>query len=941
MLFISSQDLYLTPPPPPVGRFALSPPASLRLFSLSLSLSHIHTRTHARTHAHSHSTPPTHKYLPPPISPPPPPPPPRRPHLPSSAPPTLPMEAEVIRWRAARDEALAELSAGTPTNPLVERQEAHILRRELLEPHPSPPTPPPAATNGGRQLQREAIAAFAGCAALASAQRAAVPEQQLFGRAAQRAAERCAEPLEAQALLEADHRIAALRHHCQALKRDFLQPSNGPMATAPPATTEAEEDQIGMSIRAKQARRHAVAASLVATAFEADLRECDGAMNGKVERDPRRAPASDGLEYQRTTERASDGGNRDVDIRPRQARGLAEWRMRHAAAFTKLDSSPLMWREDSDELPLLGERAAAAPQLRNTSSPQSMHGGWCGAYGDTGQPGDCWPVGVTLRGPGMDGGVPRPHLDQVDEGVGAARARLAEAARMLNDSTPSVGAPHPRVAQRIASELREAQLARDRMRSEMAETRAAGTSANSHDAEDADAVLLAEMSASPEQYASGFERFQVHSPCMCTDETEDIRSRAPDGEARGGAVWRAAAEPWAGGGPSARTRPYDGMLDVASPTAQWRETAGDARSVAKMLRWQGGLGRGRCVPGGGREWAGTSEPAGVRRRGEPRGWYAGGSGLDTQLEVAARREQRHISAAARSRYGGEFAIPAPPRIHDGESHAGHTLPRAKSPSQPGGPLSARSPRCRLAAEECPPGHRAERAIGGGAREAGVWGGRRLRGGGLLKAWVHAEESETRAMDRLAEAMRALGAPPTLRPEVARLLGLHKPSRRTYYKIVAHLSTSDYGLRPGFYSMDGRIEFRLGQTTSIDGERAVGGSGEEGSGGFFVWPSVDGALSATLSPAARLFEAPRALLRVYAGGTARALPAHARFGKLVDSRRCFSLVTPVSIVARGRSLLALYERFLENAPDEKIGSIPTELEMPGDYIVDGQDWDEYY
>jgi hypothetical protein len=214
--------------------------------------------------------------------------------------------------------------------------------------------------------------------------------------------------------------------------------------------------------------------------------------------------------------------------------------------------------------------------------------------------------------------------------------------------------------------------------------------------------------------------------------------------------------------------------------------------------------------------------------------------------------------------------------------------------------------------------------------------------------------------------------------VARLLGLRRPFRLTYYKIVVHLKRAEFGLRPGFYSLDGRIEFRLGQTNTIEGERAVGRSGEEGSGGFFVWPSVQAALAATFSPATRLFEAPRALLRVYSGGVARALkkscyqdglsytqpkhtvsetqrpsvsphvqsslpthphasnmlpadgrfwadgrfpadgrlPVDDRFSALVDDRCCFPLVTPVSVVASGQSLLALYERFLETTGGER-------------------------
>jgi hypothetical protein len=182
-------------------------------------------------------------------------------------------------------------------------------------------------------------------------------------------------------------------------------------------------------------------------------------------------------------------------------------------------------------------------------------------------------------------------------------------------------------------------------------------------------------------------------------------------------------------------------------------------------------------------------------------------------------------------------------------------------------------------------------------------------GGDYGAAACFEVSQATAMDRLAEAMQALGAPASLRPEVARLFGLHRPSRCTYYKVVVHLRRAEFGLRPGFYSLDGRVEFRLGQTNTLEGERTVGGSGEEGSGGFFVWPSVQAALAATFSPATRLFEAPRALLRVYSGGLLRALPADSRFSALVDDRCCSPLITPVGVVASGQTLLTLYERFL--------------------------------
>ena len=62
--------------------------------------------------------------------------------------------------------------------------------------------------------------------------------------------------------------------------------------------------------------------------------------------------------------------------------------------------------------------------------------------------------------------------------------------------------------------------------------------------------------------------------------------------------------------------------------------------------------------------------------------------------------------------------------------------------------------------------------------------------------------------------------------------------------------------------------------------------------------------------ARLFEAPRALLRVYAAGAACPVRPDARFAAAVDERKCVPLVTPVAVVAKGKTLLALYSRFLE-------------------------------
>jgi len=167
-------------------------------------------------------------------------------------------------------------------------------------------------------------------------------------------------------------------------------------------------------------------------------------------------------------------------------------------------------------------------------------------------------------------------------------------------------------------------------------------------------------------------------------------------------------------------------------------------------------------------------------------------------------------------------------------------------------------------------------------------------------------------EEVTEALRAMGH--GVPPETARLLGLPAAhGRPTCYKLVAHVPSArlgaQLGLRPGFYSMDGRIEFRLGHTSSIEGERAAGRGGEDGCGGFFIWSSVESALAAAFSPGARLFEAPRALLRVYAAGAACPVRPDGRFAAAVDERKCVPLVTPVAVVAKGKTLLALYSRFL--------------------------------
>lgn len=611
--------------------------------------------------------------------------------------------------------------------------------------------------------------------------------------------------------------------HFQVLKRDLLPSSEG--AAAAPSSQAWADAAAASSLRASQARRHSLAASIVASAFEPELHDRFPAQVEEAS-----PPWAWNPQVHAEYPSAASAGGTSASGRP--SRGLSEWRMRHAAAFSELESAPVPVGLTRGAEPFGGWGGAEASEW---VEEDGWGAAWGAGYDEAGQQRTCrqschYTTSAGVGDWGDDAGLGGP-----DE-LSAAHARLAEASRALGDAMPSVGAAHPHTAQRIAAQVR-----------------AAGGHARSHPG------------------AAGLTRGcpAWFSSTGGSDGFECPPAPAWEGEAGSGggigAVWRAAALPWAGskGGGGGRG---DGKGSGGAPSVgrgrgapHWSGgAAATPRELARLLRVQDGVHPAQEPGEAG--WAG--------------GWHEGDSGFAQQLVTAARRERRHACAAARSRYGAAFPIPA----------ASEKPPSAPSLSQAARPRSAASPR----------GH----GKGAGARSA-----------------MDASISEAAALDRLAEAMRALGAPPALRPEVARLLGLHRPARPTCYKVVAHLQQAELGLRPGFYSLDGRLEYRLGQTSTIEGERAVGRRGEEGSGGFFVWRSVQEALAATFSPGARLFEAPRALLRVYCGGAERALPADARFAALVDGRQCFPLVTPVSVVAKGRTLLGLYQRFLDARADE--------------------------
>ena len=124
-------------------------------------------------------------------------------------------------------------------------------------------------------------------------------------------------------------------------------------------------------------------------------------------------------------------------------------------------------------------------------------------------------------------------------------------------------------------------------------------------------------------------------------------------------------------------------------------------------------------------------------------------------------------------------------------------------------------------------------------------------------------------------------------------------RASYFKVVACSGTRYLGI------IDGAC-FQIGRTECCAALRSDNHGGEEGSGGFYVWPTPEAALSARWPSASRHLDAPRALLRCYVGGTA--MPHHALPHSLgCDGRLCFPVLTPVEVLAQGDTLLALLRR----------------------------------
>ena len=111
-------------------------------------------------------------------------------------------------------------------------------------------------------------------------------------------------------------------------------------------------------------------------------------------------------------------------------------------------------------------------------------------------------------------------------------------------------------------------------------------------------------------------------------------------------------------------------------------------------------------------------------------------------------------------------------------------------------------------------------------------------------------------------------------------------------------------------------FQLGRTECCARLRCGSPGGEEGSGGFYVYPTPQAALGAITPSSSRLLHAPRALLRCYVGGVALRQPRSPGCGA---GRLCFPLITPVEVLAHGDALLALYRRLLRKRPPFKGGS----------------------
>ena len=135
-------------------------------------------------------------------------------------------------------------------------------------------------------------------------------------------------------------------------------------------------------------------------------------------------------------------------------------------------------------------------------------------------------------------------------------------------------------------------------------------------------------------------------------------------------------------------------------------------------------------------------------------------------------------------------------------------------------------------------------------------------------------------------------------------------RASYFKVVACSSTRYLGI------IDGSC-FQIGRTECCAALRSGNSGGEEGSGGFYVWPTPEAALSARWPSASRHLDAPRALLRCYVGGVA--LPHHALpHSPGCDGRLCFPVITPVEVLAHGDTLLALYRRQLRKGGQRLAG-----------------------
>jgi len=115
--------------------------------------------------------------------------------------------------------------------------------------------------------------------------------------------------------------------------------------------------------------------------------------------------------------------------------------------------------------------------------------------------------------------------------------------------------------------------------------------------------------------------------------------------------------------------------------------------------------------------------------------------------------------------------------------------------------------------------------------------------------------------------------------------LTEHGRPVYFVLVACRRRRYYSI------IDGRTEFKLGQSIYNDED-----------GGFLVWADAAAALTESYGSAARLRDAPKALLRVLAAGSTsadRRVPCIGYYG------RRYPLITPVALVAQGGQLQRLY------------------------------------